>query len=602
MFKSQSYWRHSALAVCCIFTAPSASTSYGATASDGADAGERFRAQIEPILSKVCYDCHADGVEKGDFSLDDFESIEEHLADRKLWLKVWENLRAEMMPPAEKTQPSHDERLKVIAWIEKEVFKLDANNPDPGRVTIRRMNRVEYEHTVKDLLDVDFDAEEVLPADDTGYGFDTIGDVLSISPMLMEKYLEAARQVVSQAIVPQDPVIPSVSIEGEKFKATAPSKKTGKYLSFAQGGQVSTKRVIEHPGDYRFSIECRTQGSSEATSHSANLRVLVNGKDIGGDSLGWDNRKSITITAKGALGEGENILTLALQEDSPPQPDEKPLSLVISKVKIQGPLDGSYKVYPKDYYRIFFKGGAPKEPVARQAYTKDILRRIADRAFRRPVDDGTLDRLVKLSQLALDQPNAKFEDGIAYATTAILASPRFLFRAEIQPEPDNAGKIVPLDEYALASRLSYFLWSSLPDEELMELARKGELRENLDEQIDRLLADKKSQRFVENFVGQWLQTRDIEGVNVDPRRVLGIKDLSAAFKVFGSRQRRGMRLETETLFAFLLKENRSALELFTADYTFLNESLAKFYGITGVKGDEMQKVALPKDSHRGGIL
>ncbi len=602
MSKNPSILRHCASLLCCICVTVFSSRTHAAPSGGEPTAAARFHAQIEPILSQVCYDCHADGVEKGDFSLDDFESIDEHLADKKLWLKVWENLRAEMMPPAEKTQPSHAERQKVIAWIEKEVFKLDADNPDPGRVTIRRMNRVEYENTVKDLLDVDFDAEEVLPADDTGYGFDTIGDVLSISPMLMEKYLEAARQVVSQAIVPQDPIIPSTTIEGHNFKAAAPSKKTGKWLPFAQGAQVSAKRVIEHPGDYRISIECRTQGSSEATSHSAKLRILVNGKDIGGDSLGWDNRKSITISTKAALGEGENVITLSMQEESPPLTDEKPLTLVVDKVKLQGPLDGSYKVYPKDYYRIFFKGGAPKEATAQQQYAKDILRRIADRAFRRPVDEGTLDRMMKLWQLAMEQPKAKFEDGVAYAATAILASPRFIFRAEIQPEPDNASKIVPLDEFALASRLSYFLWSSLPDDELNDLARKGELRDNLDEQIDRMLADSRSGRFVENFVGQWLQTRDVEGVNVDPRRVLGIKDLSAAFKVFGSRQRRGMRLETESLFAYLMKENRSILELFTANYTFLNESLAKFYGIPGVKGEEMQKVSLPAESHRGGIL
>ena len=209
---------------------------------------------------------------------------------------------------------------------------------------------------------------------------------------------------------------------------------------------------------------------------------------------------------------------------------------------------------------------------------------------------------MKLAALGEAAPKAKFEDGIAHAATAILASPRFLFRAETQPEPDNPGKIVPLDEYALASRLSYFLWSSLPDAELLELAEKRELRANLKEQVDRMLADPKATRFVENFVGQWLQTRDVEGINIDPRRVLGIRDLSESFKVFGARQRRAMRLETEMLFSHLLKENRSSLELFTADYTFLNESLAKFYGIPDVKGEIMQRVSLPPDSHRGGVL
>lgn len=562
----------------------------------------RFRTQIEPVLAQVCYDCHADGADKGDFVMDDYEVLGEHLNDVKLWHKVWENLRAEVMPPAEKTQPTHDERVKVIQWIEKEVFKLDAQNPDPGRVTLRRLNRVEYENTMRDMLGVEFDTEEALPPDDTGYGFDTIGDVLTISPMLMEKYVNAAQVIVAQAIKPQEPQIPVYTLEGDRFKAAAPSKKTGKWMPFAQEATVSAKRVMEHAGDYEIKIECRTQGSAEATSHSAKLKILINGAEADEESLGWDNRKTITLTAKGKMAEGENTLSLGLTEADKPLQDEKQLNLVINKVMVRGPLDGRHKVYPREYYRVFFKGGPPAEPVAREAYAREVLRRLADRAFRRPVDEPTLDRLVALWKQALEQPKAKFEEGIAHAASAILASPRFLFRAEVQPEPDNAAKIVPLDEFSLASRLSYFLWSSLPDEELYTLAKNNELRANLDEQVDRMLADRKADRFVENFVGQWLQTRDVEGVNVDPRRVLGIKDLTDAFKVFGQRQRRAMKLETELLFAHILKENRSVLEMFTADYSFLNESLANFYGVPGVKGEEMRKVSLPPESRRGGIL
>jgi hypothetical protein len=561
-----------------------------------------FKRDIEPVLSQYCYDCHADGVAKGDFAMDDYKSLDEHLADMPLWLRVWDNTRSQLMPPSNKKQPTDEQRRLLAEWIEQKVFKLDLDNPDPGRVTIRRMNRQEYENTVKDLLGVDFDAEDALPPDDTGYGFDTIGDVLSISPMLMEKYLAAARTIVSQAVRPQQATIPVYSITGDKFKAAAPSKKTGKYLAFAQSAEVSAKYVIDHPGDYKVSVEYKIGGSAEASDHTASLKFLVNGKDVDDESLGWDNRKSITFSTKTALADGENLLSFRVNETAPPKEDDKPLNASLLKISLQGPLDGSHKVYPRDYYRVFYKGAPPADAKQREAYAREVLRRIADRAFRRPVDEPTLDRLVKLANLAASEPKATFEDGIAHATTAILASPRFLFRAEVQPEPDNPGKVVPLDEFALASRLSYFLWSSLPDTELFELAKKGELRANLDDEMDRMLADSKSQRFIENFVGQWLLTRDVEGINVDPRRVLGIKDLSEAFKVFGQRQRRAMRLETESLFAYLLKENRSALELFTADYTFLNEQLANFYGIEGVKGDSMQKVSLPKDSHRGGIF
>ena len=159
---------------------------------------EDFRKNIEPLLSTYCYDCHADGVDKGDFSMDDYESLSAHLEDREAWLRVWDNLRSHLMPPADEDQPGDAERAKLAGWIEKNVFKLDPANPDPGRVTIRRMNRQEYKYTVADLLGVDFNVNDALPPDDTGYGFDTIGDVLSISPMLMEKYLDAARKIVAE--------------------------------------------------------------------------------------------------------------------------------------------------------------------------------------------------------------------------------------------------------------------------------------------------------------------------------------------------------------------------------------------------------------------
>lgn len=561
-----------------------------------------FKKNIEPLLSTYCYDCHADGVDKGDFSMDSYESLSAHLQDRETWLRVWDNLRSHLMPPADKDQPADAERAKLAEWIERNVFKLDPANPDPGRVTIRRMNRQEYKYTIADLLGVDFNVNDALPPDDTGYGFDTIGDVLSISPMLMEKYLDAARKIVAVAVRPQKAEIPTISMKGDEFKAPAPLKKTGKWLPFNQPVEVTRKKVVEHAGEYRVTVEYKTTGSAEATSHAAEVVLRVNGQDVETQTLGWDNRSVIKFTAKAKLTEGENKIALVTRETEKPQEGEKTLTLEVGRVAMQGPLDGRVKIYPRDYYRVFHKGGAPAVAAEREAYAREVLRRIADRAFRRPVDEGTLDRLMALYGAASAEPKTAFEDAVGYAVTAILASPKFLFRAEVQPEPNNPAKVVPVDEFALASRLSYFLWSSLPDAELFELAAKGELRANLTDQVDRMLEDAKAQRFVENFVGQWLQTRDVEGINIDPRRILGIRDLGDAFKVFGGRQRRAMRLETEMFFANLIKENRSALELFTADYTFLNEPLAKFYGIEGVKGEEMRKVSLTKESHRGGVL
>ncbi|MBW3600739.1 MAG: DUF1587 domain-containing protein, partial [Planctomycetes bacterium] len=378
-------------------------------------------ADVLSVFENRCFTCHGYGAEEGELALDPLLGDGDRAANHDRWLAVWKNLRAEMMPPSGEDQPTLEERARLVEWIERGVFQLDPQNPDPGQVTIRRLNREEYRNSVDDLLGVDFDVKEEFPPDDTGYGFDTIGDVLSLSPLLMEKYLEAAEEVVSKAAGSEGPRDPARTVWADRF----PGHKEGE------------------PGTW-----------------------------------------------------------------NPPEGREK------------------------------------RTPLARE-----ILRTFADRAFRRPVDEPTLDRLTEMAMDADEQPDMLFGDGIAHAMTAILASPRFLFRAEAQPEPNNAGKTVRLDEFALASRLSYFLWSSAPDAELFELARQGKLRENLRPQVDRMLVDDKAERLVRNFVGQWLQTRDVENANIDARRVLGFRSRIDPNRVFGRSVRRAMRKETEMLFA-----------------------------------------------------
>ncbi|WP_207397671.1 DUF1592 domain-containing protein [Bremerella alba] len=420
--------------------------------------------QVQPVLENYCYGCHGYGAEEGGVVLDTLH--ENPQASQETWLAVWRNLRAQTMPPSAEDQPSPEESELVGKWIQSSVFRLDANRPDPGRVTIRRMNRDEYRYTIEDLFGYRYKVDENFPPDDTGYGFDTIGDVLSMSPLMTEKYFDAAQEIVREV-------------------------------------------------------------------------VPTNGKH-----------------------------------------------------------DSKYK-------RIFFDGPPPEGEKEREAYARKILKRFSSKAFRRPVSEDTLNRLVGIQQHISSLPNRTFEHGVAQAIAAMLISPQFLFRAEIQPEPNNPGKIVNVDEYALASRLSYFLWSSLPDDELSKLAAEGKLRENLHAQVDRMLDDPKSERFIGRFVGQWLQAQDVESLSIDARRALGIRDLGDSLRVFSKTVRRAMREETEMLFEYVLKEDRPVGELLTANYTFLNEPLAKFYGLEGIKDLDkrtMKKVDLPKDSKRGGIL
>lgn len=564
---------------------------------------EGYQAQIEPLLSTYCFDCHADGAHKGDFEMDDHATVGELLGDRSHWLKIWHNTRAGLMPPADKKQPSDAEREKLLSYIETQIFGLDPKNPDPGRVTIRRLNREEYRNTIKDLFGVDFDTDEAFPADDTGYGFDTIGDVLSISPLLMEKYLEAATDVVAKAVSVEGPKIPTLWIPVDLFKDPKSEKAGLKYVPFNKSRTLLGRPWVNHDGEYQVNVEFAIKGSMEATSHSATLRFGVGDKTLVERKLGWDNSKTLTLQTKAKLLKGRSQdLRFTIEPGEAPQPGENELVVQVSKITAYGPLDGSVKEYPSQFQNIFFDGPPPEDPADRDDYRRRILTRLATRVFRRPVDAATVERLVALARAVDEEPGKRFEHGIAHALTALLASPRFLLRAEIQSEPDNPAKVVPVDEYALASRLSYFLWSSTPDDELMRLAGEGNLRKNLRAQVDRLLADPKSGRFTENFIGQWLEARDVETINVDARRVLGIRDLTQALRVFNRNLRGAMRQETEMLFSHVLKENLPATELLNARYTFLNEELAKWYGIPDVKGKEMRLVELPEDSPRGGLL
>ena len=336
-------------------------------------------------------------------------------------------------------------------------------------------------------------------------------------------------------------------------------------------------------------------------------------------------------------------MSFELQPLTPDQPQTRMLSMQITAVNVIGPLAQEHWVQPKDYEK-FFLNKVPTEAKLRRAYARELLGGFARRAFRRPADERTLDRLVGLAESIYSKPEKTFEAGVSQAMVAVLASPRFLFREE-RAEKSSGGGLHPLvDEFSLASRLSYFLWSSMPDGELLRLAEAGALRKNLTAQVDRMLKDWKSEAFIRNFVGQWLRARDIETIPIEARFVLQreqkfdpeadrnqrrrrelnekgteltqaekeeLDKIRSTFQQ-GRRQplraemngelRLAMRLETEKYFNHLLREDRSLLELLDSDYTFLNERLAKHYGITNVSGDEIRLVKLPADSPRGGIL
>jgi len=424
---------------------------------------------IEPFISNYCSDCHGDGISKGGISLDMFASEAEILGRTDLWEKVLINVRSGLMPPREGVEADFlptEEEIQVLAdWIKFKAFDLDPQLVDPGHVVPRRLNRIEYQNTIRDLLGYKFKATEAFPPDDTGDGFDNNGEVLTLSTLLIEKYLTAAEAIVTGAV------------------------------------------------------------------------------------------------AKAA-------------------DDEAP--------------------------RFFSQRASLPGPVKRDTYTRHILAQFTTRAFRRPVEAQKLEQLVGIARSFYAQPGVTFEEGISRAMMAVLVSPRFLFRLET-PKPRNQdGSYPEIDEFELASRLSYFLWSSMPDQELFDLAGRGELRHHLPAQIARMLQDDKiEQGLVENFTGQWLQTRDVITVEINGKAVLKKGPTFGNRKTkydFNNEIRNDMQKETELYFEHVLREDRSVLEFLDSDYTFLNERLAKQYGIVGVEGEKFRHVQLPADSQRGGVL
>ena len=563
-----------------------------------------FEKKIEPLLQDYCIDCHGDGKMKGDFVLDEFESTSAMLQDQLTWLRIWENVRTDLMPPSkEKFQPSPEERKVLTEWIEKKIFKLDPDNPDPGRVTIRRMNREEYQNTIADVVGVRFNANDNFPADDTGFGFDTIGDVLTISPLLMEKYLSAAEEIAIRAL-PDDAGKPKpLDIDAGSFKDRGGSQ-TARFMEADQEQIVTAKRRIDAGGEYELEVAFSLQSEGgRPKKQTAKWQVLVNGKKLRELEINSDKYVRDRYVEKLQLPKGEHRFEFAIVPGDKGE-GQGTAGIRVDRFRLKRlGSDGAWDLYPDSYQNIFVDGLPPKEKDKQKVYMRKIVESFATKAFRRPPRKNLVDRITALANSKIDEDGAKFVDGVRLAVTVTLTSPSFLYRSEVQAEPDNPGKVVSIDEYALASRLSYFLWSSAPDQELLDLASKGKLRENLRKQIDRMLKDGKADRMVENFVGQWLQARDMPGRNIDVRRIIRERDRRKADRVFNGRHRLDMKRETEEFFQYVLVENRPVLELLDANYSFLNENLANFYGVRGVSGGHFRKVEFDESvKGRGGIL
>ena len=570
------------------------------SAADGG-AIARYRDRAEPILLEYCSGCHTDGVSKGNVAFDTFESDDALLANRDLWLSVLKNVRSGIMPPAGSPRPKAEEKQALAEWIKRDAFGLDPRDPDPGRVTIRRLNRTEYRNTIRDLMGIEFRTDEEFPPDDTGYGFDNIGDVLSTSPLLLEKYMQAAETIVATAVPTVSRVVPERSLGGDKFKQPD-SKRTGERMTFYEPAEVARTIDVDRAGEYVVAIDLEVDGAFNFDPGKCRVAFSIDGQSRFNEEFAWHDNKRFHFEFQEKWSEGEHRLAFALEPLTPVEEKKTSVDLRILSVQLQGPLDRQFWTRTKNYERFFSREDPPDDPTERQAYAREVLSQFAAKAFRRPADPTLVDRLVTLAESIDSLPGRRFEEGVAQAMVAVLASPRFLFRVEEVVPATAESKFALLDDYALASRLSYFLWSTMPDEELFRLAELGTLRERVVPQVRRMLADPRSDEFIKNFVGQWLQVRDIQSVPINSRVVLRRDGVRAKDDLFDADLRRAMRQESEMVFGYIVHEDRSVLELLDSNYTFVNDKLARHYGIGGVEGRQLRKVELEADSPRGGIL
>ena len=754
-----------------------------ATSLLAADNETAFNKSVSPLLQKYCYECHGNGKHKGDVTLDKDKTLTDIHQGAKKWETVMEVVRSQEMPPPDDTDviPTASEREIISGWIEREFFRVDPANPDPGRVTIHRLNRNEYNNTIRDLVGVDFQPADDFPADNSGFGFDNISSVLSLPPVLLEKYLNAARRITDEAVPTEqrlsrtqrfranlmevgfnaegdrgDGFMPIGSLEEDNLAVTLPfatadyvikvnafATPKGKYASsdkplseqpiictvmvdetilgelkiaapegspqdyemrvslpagkhrlafvnhrlrggkneldmsngrigLKQGGTIYIKtveltgplptattrvaaskldvtgegkfnadggRILQKEGEVGFKMTAAAEGefilraqayAQQSGPDTAKMEFRIDGKPMTTFEVlapakmiplpGQRVFSTVLLNAvpqiyefKIKLAPGEHRFSAAFTNDfTDPEnknPNLRDRNLIIDHLEVASLSEpAKLPAPPPEIQQLFAKAATPAPlgmfarltgkkatPPAPADQARIVLNEFARKAWRRPVEPAEVDELMRLYTATVAEGES-FDAGVKLAMQAVLVSPHFLFRGEVASAspvaaaPATSGLLArPVSEFALASRLSYYLWSSMPDDELFDLAGRGELRKNLDAQVRRMLASPKASALVNNFAGQWLEIRNLKFVEPD-------KKLSPTFD---DSLRAAMKQETEMFFEDIMRQNRSVMDFLTADYTFVNERLAKHYGLTDVTGDEFRRVSLAQTPRRG---
>ena len=564
-------------------------------------------------LDQYCVTCHSERLEVGGLSLQDLDlnNVADHA---EVWEKVVRKLRAGSMPPQPRPRPDAETYDGFRTWLEAELDAAAERAPNAGRTeALHRISRTEYHNVIRDLLGLEVDVSELLPADDTSYGFDNIAGVLGVSPTLMERYLSAARKISRLAV---GSPVPS-AIE-ETFRIASDLGQDAHIAGLPFGTRGGTLIDFNFPEDAEYVISVVPDGPLFIESHE--LEVTLDGERVElftvGRTLEPGERRGLYAEAdprevRLRVNAGPHQIGVAFLRKTAADPERtRKLYLrpftgegsggdsryqpYVDRVSITGPFESSGTRPALDTpsrARLFVCHASAADGPEATACATDILSTLARRAFRRPVTDEDVGRLLTFYEQGAT--TSGFDGGIELAVRRLLVSPEFLFRVVEEPAEATPGVPYALSDLELASRLSFFLWSSIPDDELLDVAARGALRDPgaLEAQTRRMLADPRAEALVTNFAGQWLSLRNAAAVQPDEDQ----------FPDFGEDLRQGFRRETELLFSSVLRENRSVIDLLAADYTFLNERLARHYGIPNVRGSHFRKVALD-DPARGGLL
>ncbi len=587
--------------------------------SGGEPAAARGAAAEAPreVLQRYCFACHNARTRTAGLALDTFDMA--RAGDHpEVWEAVVRKLRTGAMPPAGRPRPDRATYDAVVAWLETALDRAAEARPDPGRPTLHRLNRAEYRNAVRDLLAVEIDVG-LLPADNAAYGFDNNADALTLSSALTERYLGAAARIAELALgrprgtpAPETILIPTDRDQGVRWSDELP---------FGSRGDGAFRYHFPADGEYLFQMRPKESGVAGGflgvTDEPHQLDVSIDGQRVWSgvvqrpEGLRGDERnrrilEGMRFHAPVAAGPHqvqfyfaaktsayvEDLFDPDLRRDPYRAASGEP---VVSSVTITGPLPET--ATPGDSpsrskLLVCTPALVPAEEEEAKACARTIITTLARRGYRRPLTEADL--RVPLALYRDGAARGGFEAGVELAVRGILVSPSFLFRFEEQPASAAPGTPYRISDLELASRLSFFLWSSIPDDELIDLAAAGELHRPavLRRQVARMLADPRAQALVDNFAGQWLHIRNVAGFRPSPELLFHFDD----------NLRRAFEQETKLFFASIVRENRSVLDLLDADYTYLNERLARHYGIPGVYGERFRRVTLPADSVRRGLL